>query len=70
MTSMIPIYGPESRYLTPKELLRLQSFPEDFKCHANDKVAYKQIGNSVNVLVIQKALELMLLNKPLFETKN
>jgi hypothetical protein len=25
--SMIPVYGPESRKLSPKELLRLQSFP-------------------------------------------
>ena len=29
--SQIPIYGKEKRYITPRECLRLQSFPEDFK---------------------------------------
>jgi DNA (cytosine-5)-methyltransferase 1 len=63
MTSMIPVYGPESRYFSPKELLRLQSFDESFNIHSNDKISYKQIGNSVNVIVIQKALEFLLFNK-------
>jgi DNA (cytosine-5)-methyltransferase 1 len=66
MTSMIPIYGPESRYFSPKELLRLQSFNENFILHTNDKVSYKQIGNSVNVCMIQKSLELLLFNKNIF----
>lgn len=64
MTSMIPIYGPESRYFSPKELIRLQSFSEDFQLHKNDTVSYKQIGNSVNVCMIQKSLEFLLMNQP------
>jgi len=27
MMSMIPIYGPKSRYLTPRECAKIQSFP-------------------------------------------
>ena len=46
--SQIPIYGKEKRYITPKECLRLQSFPDDFKL-LEDKHSYKQLGNSVNV---------------------
>jgi len=47
--SQIPIYGKEKRYITPRECARLQSFPEDFKLSENDKITYKQMGNSVNV---------------------
>jgi DNA (cytosine-5)-methyltransferase 1 len=45
----IPIYGKLKRYITPRECARLQSFPEDFIISNNDKIAYKQFGNSVNV---------------------
>jgi DNA (cytosine-5)-methyltransferase 1 len=47
--SQIPIYGKEKRYITPRECARLQSFPETFKLSENDKITYKQMGNSVNV---------------------
>lgn len=50
-----PIYGPKKRYLTPRECARLQSFPDSFICHENDKKAYKQFGNAVNVEVIHYA---------------
>ena len=66
MTSMIPIYGPEKRYLTPRECARLQSFPENFIIDENDKISYKQFGNAVNVTVIKKCAEFLLYNKPLF----
>ena len=45
----VPIYGKEKRYITPRECARLQSFPDDFILDENDKKAYKQFGNSVNV---------------------
>ena len=51
-----PIYGKEKRYITPRECARLQSFPEDFKIHENDRIAYKQFGNAVNVDVIYKVM--------------
>lgn len=47
--SQIPIYGKEKRYITPRECARLQSFPEEFNLSVNDKISYKQMGNSVNV---------------------
>ena len=47
-----PIYAKERRYITPRECARLQSFPDSFKLHENDKVAYKQFGNAVNVDVV------------------
>ena len=44
-----PIYGKEKRYITPRECARLQSFPDSFIIHRDDKRAYKQFGNAVNV---------------------
>lgn len=64
--SMIPIYGPEQRKLSSKELLRLQSFNDDFKY--DEKTIYKQLGNAVNVKMIEKCSEFLLFNKPLFTT--
>ena len=64
VTSIKLIYGPESRELTPKELLRLQDFPENFKYE--EKTILKQIGNAVNVKVVQKCVDFLILNEPLF----
>lgn len=47
-----PIYGPQKRYFTPVECLRLQSFPDNFKYIGNEKELFKQLGNAVNVTVI------------------
>lgn len=55
--SQIPIYGKERRYITPRECARLQSFPDDFKIDDNDKNAYKQFGNAVNVDNIHMVVE-------------
>ena len=55
--SQIPIYGKEKRYITPKECLRLQSFPDDFKLLDGDRHAYKQLGNSVNVSNVSNVIE-------------
>lgn len=62
--SMIPIYGPESRKLTPRELLRLQSFPDTF--NYNEKTIFKQIGNSVNVTMIEQCAKFLIQDKLLF----
>ena len=49
----IPIIGRYKRRLSVKEAARLQSFPEEFKpCNIRQQ-AYKQLGNSVNITVIQ-----------------
>jgi len=41
-----------SRKLTPREYLRLQGFPEDFKIVVSDRQMYKQVGNSISVNVL------------------
>lgn len=64
VTSIKLIYGPESRELTPKELLRLQDFPDNFKYEENAII--KQIGNAVNVKVVQKCANFLILNELLF----
>lgn len=66
MTSMIPIYGPKSRQLTPRECARLQSFPDSFIIDKRDKIAYKQFGNAVNVKMIEQCANFLINNKPLF----
>jgi len=42
------IVGSLGRRITPREAARIQSFPEDFKIHPEDRRAYKQFGNAVN----------------------
>ena len=55
--SQIPIYGKEKRHITPRECLRLQSFPADFKLLEEDRHSYKQLGNSVNVMNVKNIIE-------------
>ena len=45
------IVGKMGRRLCPREVARLQSFPDSFKIHPDDHRAYKQFGNAVNVEV-------------------
>lgn len=47
------IVGELSRRITPKEAAALQSFPSSFKLHPVDRIAYKQLGNAVNVEVVK-----------------
>lgn len=63
--SMIPVYGPESRIFTPREICRLQSFPENFSMDSSDTRVYKQMGNAVNVEMIYKCIDFLLYNNPL-----
>lgn len=52
-----PIIGKYKRRLTVREAARLQSFSDDFILNENEKQAYKQLGNAVNVEVIKKCAE-------------
>ena len=54
------IVGPQRRRITPREGARLQGLPDEFKLHPNDKVAYKQLGNGVNVGVVRHAVQTLL----------
>lgn len=62
--NQIPIIGKYKRHLTVEEAGKLQSFPNptrneyemninSFLCDSNDRQAYKQFGNSVNIEVIK-----------------
>ena len=57
------ILGNKKRFITPRECARIQSFPDDFKLHLKDSVAYKQFGNSVNVKVVKMFSEFLLQNE-------
>jgi len=56
--NMTPVYGPEHRKMTPRELLRLQSFPESFRFVEKD--IYKQVGNAVNVTMIERCASFLM----------
>lgn len=47
-----PLNTENVRTLTPKEFLRIQGFPEDFKVNVAKTYAYKLLGNSVAIEVI------------------
>lgn len=47
-------YNNRLRRLTPRECARLQGYPDDYKLHPIDTVAYKQLGNAVTVPVIKE----------------
>lgn len=55
--AQIPIIGPWGRRLSPREAANAQSFPSDFILDERDGVAFKQLGNSVNVNVVAKILK-------------
>ena len=52
--------GTRKRKLSPREVARLQSFPDTFKIHPSNSVAYKQFGNSVNVAVIKHMVKFLI----------
>ena len=51
------------RKLTPRECLRLQGFPENFKIVTSDTQTYKQAGNAMSVNVVKMILEQIKLAK-------
>ena len=51
--SQIVVVGSKKRKLSPREVARLQSFPDTFQL-PSARIAYKQFGNSVNVEVIKR----------------
>jgi DNA (cytosine-5)-methyltransferase 1 len=49
------------RRLTPREVARLQGFPDNFILHSNDDKAYYQLGNSVSINVVKAVAEEVIL---------
>jgi DNA (cytosine-5)-methyltransferase 1 len=62
--NMIPVYGPKRRKLIPRELLRLQSFPDNFVY--DEKHIFKQVGNAVNVKMMEYVYQFLVEGKSLF----
>lgn len=48
------------RRLTPREMLRLQGYPDSFKIISNDSQARKQAGNSLPIPVAQEVIKQLL----------
>jgi DNA (cytosine-5)-methyltransferase 1 len=63
--SQVPVYGPLGRRLTSRELLRLQSFPNSFEYE--EKHIYRQVGNAVNVKMIERCARFLVFGEPLIE---
>ena len=64
--AQIPLIGPWGRRLSPREAANAQSFGRDFILHEKPNIAFKQLGNSVNVVVVAKILkkfETLVINK-------
>lgn len=53
-TTQIPILGPEGRFITRVEGLRLQGFPEDHKLPKARERAFMALGNAVHVDVARR----------------
>lgn len=55
------IEGNRLRRMTPREVARLQGFPDSFVLHPSDQAAYRQLGNSVSVPVIGQLVKTLFL---------
>jgi len=65
--SQVPVFGPLGRRLTARELLRLQSFPDSFQYE--DKHIYRQVGNAVNVDMIERCARFLILGESLIVSR-
>ena len=54
------IIGSRRRRITPREAARLQGFPDSFRLHPDDSVAYRQLGNAVNVGVVRYVTRMLI----------
>jgi DNA (cytosine-5)-methyltransferase 1 len=57
--AQIAVVGAKRRRLCPREVARLQSFPDSFVLPAKASDAYRQFGNAVNVEVVRQAAKVM-----------
>ena len=54
--AQIPIIGPWGRRITPERRRGPRAFADDFVLHESDSVAFRQLGNSVNVDVVRRIM--------------
>lgn len=58
------VIGPRRRRITPREAARLQGFPDEFVLHPDDAVAYRQLGNAVNVGAVKHVVKTLVRTAP------
>lgn len=56
-TTQVPILGPERRYITRLEALRLQGFPDSHALPESREAAFRALGNAVHVDVARAIAE-------------
>jgi DNA (cytosine-5)-methyltransferase 1 len=61
MTHSQPYLTSQRRYLTARECLNLQGFPEEFKIVVSETQAIKQAGNAMSVPVVAALIKTLLL---------
>jgi DNA (cytosine-5)-methyltransferase 1 len=62
--TQIPILGPERRYITRREGLRLQGFPETLELPKSRGRAFAALGNAVHVDVARTVIVAALSTAP------
>ena len=62
------IIGWRRRRITPREAARLQGFPDDFRLHPDDAIAYRHLGNAVSVGVVTHLLRMLVSRAAAIET--
>ena len=63
-TTQIPILGPERRFLTRREGLRLQGFPDTHRLPTSRQDAFAALGNAVHTGVVLAIAHRLLYGKP------
>lgn len=58
--TQIPLLGPERRFLTRKEGLRLQGFPDEHQLPTTRAAAFQALGNAVHVDVVEAVAKRLL----------
>lgn len=56
-----------ARRITPREVARIQGYPDSYKVHPEDTSAYRQFGNAVAVPVVEAVLIDLIRNNFVFE---
>ncbi|NJM40116.1 MAG: DNA cytosine methyltransferase [Anaerolineae bacterium] len=59
-TTQIPILGPQKRFLSQIEGLRLQGFPDSFRLPSSREKSFRALGNAVHVGVVKEVARCLL----------
>jgi len=54
--------GKTMRRLTPRECARMHGFPDNFILNSKDSIAYRQLGNTITVPILEYIFSILLVN--------